>query len=125
MKKVINIGTNIFLILAIFILILYIGTGVASGRPNVLGYRIFHVASGSMEPVYMTGDYILVKTADADDVQVNDIVVYDRDGFSIVHRIIKETEEGFIFKGDNNQIQDPETVIPEQIQYIAIKNLSR
>lgn len=63
---------------------------------------VVSVVSGSMEPVLHRGDLLLVQGRDV--YEVNDIAIYQKpeDQFTIVHRIIEKTEEGFIFKGDNN-----------------------
>ncbi|MDR1819504.1 MAG: signal peptidase I [Methanobrevibacter sp.] len=87
------------------------------------------VVSGSMEPLMYRGDIVgLEKTDflgihefDPNNVKVGDIVVYNSVWFPdpIIHRVIKVTEVNgtklFIIKGDNNPIEDPYPVQPEQI----------
>ncbi len=51
------------------------------------------------------GDLLLVTKAD--NIKVGDIVLYSRD-VTIVHRIISITNNGFVTKGDNNLVSDPE-----------------
>ena len=83
---------------------------------SVSGYRIFNVASGSMEPTIKVGDVILVKDADPYSMVPNeDIVTYkmseDGDEKLITHRFIRyeEGEDGgtkLVTKGDANQVED-------------------
>ncbi len=83
---------------------------------SVSGYRIFNVASGSMEPTIKVGDVILVKDADPYAMIANeDIVTYkmsiDGDEKLITHRFIRYElgEDGknkLITKGDANIVED-------------------
>lgn len=83
---------------------------------SVSGYRIFNVASGSMEPTIKVGDVILVKDADPSSFKPNeDIITYkmsvDGDEKLITHRFIRyeEDENGdktLITKGDANLVED-------------------
>ncbi len=82
------------------------------------------IATGSMEPEIMPGDIILVeKITDIEDINnlnINDIIQFQRDGILISHRIIeiKNGEEGISFrtKGDNNSIADSDLVKPQDIK---------
>ena len=63
----------------------------------------------------------------ADDLQIGDIAIYVRGDHYIIHRVqdIKVNVDGikeFIFKGDVNEVSDPDPVYPEQIQgrYLSI-----
>ena len=60
-----------------------------------------------MNPFYYQGDLVVV--ARASSYSVGDIAAYnlpDKDEVAL-HRIIGDSGEGFIFKGDNNQSMDP------------------
>ncbi len=130
-KKVLLITDRFITALAILsaiVIVSYIVTGLTTGKQSFLGYRIMWVRTPSMEPTIMTGDFVLAKAIDAQDVEAGDIVVYrkaDKIGklthYHIIHRIIDSTEEGnFIFKGDNNEKPDSLEVHPEQVEYKAI-----
>ena len=103
-------------------------TFIATGKPSLFGYRVMWVRTPSMEPTIMTGDFVLVKTADESDVDVGDIAVYrkvDSGGrlshYRIIHRITALTDDGnFIFKGDNNPYPDKMEVSPNQVEYKAV-----
>ena len=64
--------------------------------------------SGSMRPFSNGAYYISVKIKSLDDVQIGDIIHFERqtDKENISHRIINITNEGLITKGDNNVAQD-------------------
>lgn len=88
-----------------------------SNNQSILGYRIFTVASGSMEPAYKVGDVILVKDTDPSKLQVGDVITYlgnqsSVSGMLITHRIIKIEQKtdgtlAYTIKGDANQMEDP------------------
>ena len=74
---------------------------------DFVGIRTFIVRSGSMEPAIWTGSLCFVDTRiEYDDIQVNDIVAFQRGNLLVTHRVIKISEEGFVTKGDNNDVID-------------------
>lgn len=87
---------------------------------TITGTKPMFIMSGSMEPVIRTGTIVIGKKVDNNsDIRVGDIYTYknpDKD-YTITHRIVSANENGFVFKGDNNQKQDPVLVEPEWIQY--------
>ncbi|MBI5347625.1 MAG: signal peptidase I [Candidatus Aenigmarchaeota archaeon] len=78
---------------------------------------IVSVVSDSMEPNLHRGDLLVVTGMATADYKTGDIVIYQRPevSYTIVHRIIEKTEEGFVIKGDNNASPDPGFVKPSQI----------
>jgi signal peptidase I len=68
------------------------------------------VSGHSMEPTYWTGD--LVVTWRTGDYEVGDAVVYQvpegepGEGLHVVHRVVEETDRGFVMLGDNNDEPD-------------------
>ncbi|MBP3814469.1 MAG: signal peptidase I [Butyrivibrio sp.] len=130
-NKILQKSQVLITVLAFLSMIIFISclaTGVATGRPSFFGYRIMWVRTPSMEPAIMTGDFVLVKTADESDVSVGDIAVYRKKDadvglfhYRIIHRIIAKTGDGnFIFKGDNNEAPDPYEVAPDQMEYKTV-----
>lgn len=73
-------------------------------------YWVTHVySSGSMRPI-LEHDFVILleKVNDIDDVRVGDIAVYQReDGHLIIHRIIDDAGDRWIFRGDANLYDDP------------------
>lgn len=107
-----------FIIFASLILyVLAISFQRFSNNRAIFGYRVFTVATGSMEPAYEVGDVILVKETIPEELQVGDVITYlgnrsSVSGIIITHRIINiETKSdgtlSFTVKGDANQVEDP------------------
>lgn len=77
-------------------------------QPAVFGWSWAVIISGSMEPEILVDDLIIVHAEDA--YGVGDVITYESGRSVITHRIIDQTAEGFITKGDNNNTQDLEPV---------------
>ena len=98
--------------------------GQLLGQPILLGY----VTSESMEPTIGTGDgFVAVPSALADPVEEGDVVVFRAEeingGGLTTHRIVDETDRGYITRGDNNPFTDQDSDEPpvrrEQIVAVA------
>lgn len=85
--------------------------------PSVFGNTLLFVNTGSMEPLFMKGDVIIVKTVDPDTIEVGDVISYFENGAETptTHRVIDIYEEdGKRFAttaGDWNVSQDYETAL--------------
>ena len=123
MGKVLGKFVDIILVLVLFCLVWYLITGIATGKPNVLGYRIFYIPTESMVPVINPGDFVIGVPVDYEDVKIGDIVTYKNQskGITICHRVVGKIGEGFIFQGDNNATVDEEIVEKEVIGYRIVK----
>ena len=53
--------------------------------------------------------------------QCGDIITFSDGAFVTTHRIVEETAEGFITRGDYNNVSDPEVVTQEQIRGRVVK----
>ena len=77
---------------------------------RMLGYQVFNVISGSMEPTYSVGDLIYVKTVDPDSVKVGDPITFvlNEDLVVATHRVVRIDAENrhFYTKGDANETAD-------------------
>lgn len=78
------------------------------------------IATGSMEPSIQIGDAVILCQEDPADLQTGDIIRYEKNGKSVIHRIvdIRETKNGktgFITKGDSNTSPDTGIVLPEAV----------
>ncbi|MGI6167678.1 MAG: signal peptidase I [Eubacteriales bacterium] len=101
------------LALAVFVAFLR-GTGA---RVGFCGINLFRIVSGSMEPVYNTGDYIITVKTDAEKLHTGDIIAFvDSAGEVIVHRIYEvSVDRSFLTRGDANPVGDMQKVFAEQI----------
>lgn len=77
------------------------------------GLGSYTVLSGSMEPAIQTGSLIYVY--DTNDYTEGDIITFVEEGETVTHRIVDETEQGFITKGER-QAPDPWRIDAHQIQ---------
>ena len=77
------------------------------------------IATGSMEPELYVGDVAVIKKCEANDVEEGDIIEYQMEGYTVIHRIKNKTQKNgqftFITKGDNNNTEDSEPVSEEQL----------
>ena len=77
------------------------------------------IATGSMEPELHVGDVAIIKKCKANELEEGDIVEYQLDGYTVIHRIVDKSQENgkfvFITKGDNNNIEDSKEVTESQI----------
>lgn len=77
---------------------------------RVMGYQVFNVISGSMEPTYSVGDLLYVKSVDPDAVEVGDPITFVLNENLVVatHRVIRIDSKNrhFYTKGDANETAD-------------------
>ena len=71
-----------------------------------LRYKMIAVASGSMVPVYEKGDAVIYEKVSADDLQIGDILAFQKSKIIVTHRIVEIRDNSikkvFITKGDAN-----------------------
>ncbi|MDD4565909.1 MAG: signal peptidase I [Eubacteriales bacterium] len=96
--------------------------------PDFMGYKPFIVLSGSMEPVFYSGDLAFVKETPADSLKEGDIVAFREGNSVITHRIMaitaEEDERQYITKGDNNNTEDRIIVTDEKIEGLYLSKIS-
>ncbi|SEL81471.1 signal peptidase I [Haloferax larsenii] len=89
------------------IVVISLVVGQLLGQPVLLGY----VTSGSMSPTLHTGDaFVAVPEPFAGEIEPGDVIVFNavelQGGGLTTHRVVEETERGYITKGDNNPFRD-------------------
>lgn len=118
-----SLVTGVLFILLIGVAVLVLSTKLTGGDPQVLGYQIKTVLSGSMEPGIQTGSIIAIETVaekDKGNFAKGDVITFiEEDEKLITHRIteVNETESGTIYttKGDNNNAEDTNPVLSENV----------
>ena len=83
--------------------------------PKFLGYELYGILSGSMEPTYPVGSVIYVEPMSADSIEVGDPITFKMAADSNVvatHRVVAKDEgkRTFTTKGDNNDDVDSSPV---------------
>lgn len=107
LKKVWNVFTTILVIIVALMAVALVGV-------RLIGYDVFTVLSGSMEPTYHTGSLIYVKDVDPFELEDGDVITFMLDEDTIAtHRIVgvvpdeeDETVVRFRTKGDANEAED-------------------
>ena len=76
--------------------------------PRLMGYGIYEVVSGSMEPEIPVGSVVYVKAARPEEVEAGDVIAFNKGGSVITHRVEENryVEGEFITKGDANAEND-------------------
>ena len=90
--------------------------------PRLMGYEVYNVVSGSMEPSIPMGSMIVVDHTDAAEVASGDVIAF-RSGNSVVtHRVTqnRRLERRFVTKGDANHGEDLNTVSYESLVGVVI-----
>ena len=108
-KRIASTVVTVFLILLLaFVIFTFVQLKTAK-RPNLFGFGIYTVISGSMVPTLEVGDVIIIKKVDNEsDLKKGDIITFigrgDFAGKIVTHRIISEgVEDGKITTcGDAN-----------------------
>ena len=80
----------------------------------ILDINPYVIVSGSMEPELPVGSVCLVDCQNKEP-EAGDIISYKAQDTIITHRVIEETDDGYITKGDSNSVADPGIVKPKQI----------
>lgn len=73
-------------------------------QPDVLGYSTAVVISGSMSGSIEINDMIIIHAEDT--YTIGDVITFYSGNSLVTHRIVGETERGFITKGDANNAAD-------------------
>ena len=80
---------------------------------GLFGYSALAVMSGSMEPAISAGDLLIIHRKAV--YQEGDVISFSDNGNYITHRLVGQTDGGFITQGDSNNVPDSEPVYAEQI----------
>lgn len=98
---------DIIIVFLVIITVLFLYSKYISKdrMPNVFGYSVLKIVSGSMEPKYSVNDRILIKKQSS--YKINNVVTYiDKYGNFVTHRIVKINRNKIITKGDANNTVD-------------------
>ena len=106
-KRIINIFTTILVAISVIIAVLLVGV-------RLVGFQVYTVLSGSMEPTYHTGSLIYVKSVDYQDIKSGDVITFMLDEDTIAtHRVVQvipDEEDSTVLryqtKGDANDVVD-------------------
>lgn len=105
----------VLLCIVLAVIIYFVAAQRLSGEqaPELFGFRQAAVVSGSMEPVFSPGDFIIYKEQSS--YQAGDVILFRQEENLITHRITSENDGGFETKGDANNTADEEIVPREAV----------
>lgn len=102
-KKIWNVVSTLLVVLIVLCAVFLMGS-------RLVGYQVFNVISGSMEPEYSVGDLIYVKEVNPYDIEVDTPITFvlNEDLVVATHRVVEVDEENqhFYTKGDANDTAD-------------------
>ena len=95
-------------VLGTLILVAVILSALPMAVPRLMGYAVYSVVSGSMEPALPVGSAVFVKETDPAGLTAGDIVAFSDSGTVVTHRVTENWKESreLITKGDANPTED-------------------
>lgn len=107
MKKLWNGITTILVVTVVVAAVLLVGV-------RLLGFQVFVVLSGSMEPTYHTGSLIYVKEVDPAEIEAGQVITFMLSEDTVAtHRVVEVVPDDqdasvirFRTKGDANDVED-------------------
>lgn len=103
---------NIIPLVVTIILAIWFAMGIFPIKPVA-------IATGSMEKELFIGDVAIIKKCNSNDVIVGDIIEYQMEGYTVIHRVAEKRQRNgqfyFITKGDNNKLPDALEVREDQL----------
>ncbi len=122
-KRVTGMLLSLMILFLLFVLAFVLIAKSKGETPNLLGYQLYVIESGSMEPTLKVGSVIISKIPkDVTALNVGDIVTFKTTkGSTVTHRIteIAHDKDGRVLystKGDNiANSTDPEPLSPDQV----------
>ncbi len=117
------------------LLVCVVGAKLRGEVPQLFGYSVMRIVTGSMEPEIPTGSYILVKDCDPQDVQQGDVICFYSDDIAIynmpnTHRVVQppalvDGELTFTTQGDANPVPDTTPVSAQRLIGRYVRRLDR
>lgn len=133
LKILLKILYQLIIIMCLILTIIIVLQKVTSNNRTILGYRIFRVITGSMEPEYDIGQVVICKATNPEEIKIGDDIVYlgkygEYNGKIIMHEVVgidkdENNNLNFHAKGLHTaSVEDP-LIKPNQI-YGVVKSKS-
>lgn len=91
-----------------------------------LGYGIYVVESGSMEPTIPVGGIVIAdRNYPYGNIKVNDVIVYRKGDIMVTHRVVRKVSEGLETKGDANRAADGLSVTSENFEGKIVESIPK
>lgn len=107
----------LFNLVGTLILLSVVASGLILTVPRLMGYEIYNIVSGSMEPEIPVGSVIYVKAEQASEIEAEEIIAFQSENSVVCHRVVENhvVEGEFVTKGDANAEEDLSEVPYEQL----------
>lgn len=112
---------RVWKILSTVVTILLVFFALSMVGLRCIGWQVFTVVSGSMEPTYSVGDMIYVKPVEPEEIKAGDVITFVMNENLVVgtHRVteVEQREEHLYFhtKGDANDMVDAAAVMDQNV----------
>lgn len=107
LKKIWNVTSTVLVVVMVLCAVFLMGS-------RLIGLQCFNIISPSMEPEYMVGDLIYVKSVDPATIKEGDVITFivNEDLVVGTHRVVRvDAENQHLYtKGDANDVEDGEPV---------------
>lgn len=90
---------------------------------KLYGFSFFCMKTNLMEQDISKNDLIIIKEADSEDLQNNDIIAYDINGKVRINKIVYYEQNQYTTKSNKNYYPDIETITASQIVGKKIANI--
>src|SRR5690606_8263681 len=110
--KIIGIIFTLFIFIVTISFVVITAISFTTKKPVlVFGYGYGLIETGSMTPMILPGDFVLIEEVKYEDLELFNVVAFTtQDGnYTIVHQIIDFKEGGLLTKGVNNDVDDEDT----------------
>ena len=99
-------------LIGILIILIVIAFCLALVLPPKMGYQVYNIMTGSMEPEIPVGSIIYVEYVKPEQIAKGEVIVFQQEDFIVAHRVVEnQTVVGeFVTKGDANATEDMNTV---------------
>lgn len=117
MKVIGNLLTTFLFLIVVLTVFMIVSSKLSGEEPNLFGYQMKTVLSGSMEPKIQTGSIIFIQQFEKDEILTEgDVITFlTEEDILVTHRIIEINGNEFITKGDNNNGNDIKPVLSQNI----------
>ena len=123
-KVIISFIYVIIMICILYNILFLINTSISKKEYfKLYGFSFFYMKTNLMEQDISKNDLIIIKEADSEDLQNNDIIAYDINGKVRINKIVYYEQNQYTTKSNKNYYPDIETITASQIVGKKIANI--
>lgn len=123
-KVIISFMYVIIMICILYNILFLINTSISKKEYfKLYGFSFFCMKTNLMEQDISKNDLIIIKEADSEDLQNNDIIAYDINGRVRINKIVYYEQNQYTTKSNKNYYPDIETITTSQIVGKKIANI--